>query len=392
MPARVSLGLFYLSYFGVLGVYLPYFTLYLERLGFDALQIAIVAAILPLGKATAPIAWGMLADRSGRRRELTIVSLGLSVAALLWLLGARQFAAVAGVMAAYALVNSGALPLVEATALETVGGSGYGATRVWGSVGFILFAGVWGVLLDQAEIRWVVYGLAGLSALNFLSTLGVPRAAPHTAEAGASGGAVTRRGAVTLFFASTLLQQASHGPYYAYFSLHLNGLGWSRAAIGSAWVVGVLSEVLMMVWSARLSARWGLGALLGLTHAAAIARWGLLAWISNPAAILLSQTLHALTFGAFHVSSVRRTQELFPPSRRALGQSLYSALTYGAGSAIGMLGGGFLHDRLGVRGLFAAGAAAAFLSLAAQLASDALASRHATRRASRGDDPTETGS
>lgn len=379
MPARASLGLFYLAYFATLGVYLPYFPLYLERLGLDPLRIAAVVAILPLVRSTAPIAWGVAADRWGRRWELTVVSCALSLAALLLLLGAGGFAAVCAAMALYALFNSGTLPLVEATALETVGrgAGGYGGTRVWGSVGVILFAGAWGWLLDRAGIRWVVYGMAGLTALNLLSTLGVPRSAPHPGASSGPDGAPLRRGVIALFFASTLLQQASHGPYYAYFSLHLQGMGWSRAAIGCAWMVGVLSEVLMMVWSERLSARWGGAALMAAAHAAAVARWALLSRLDDRTAILAAQTLHAFTFGAFHVSSVRRAQELFPPRRRGLGQSLFSALTYGAGSAVGMFGSGLLHGRLGVRGLFAAAAGVALLSLLAQAASDALAWRPA---------------
>jgi PPP family 3-phenylpropionic acid transporter len=369
MPARAALGLFYLTCFAVLGVYLPYFPLYLESLGFDPFQIAAVAATLPFLRACAPIVWGVAADRSGRRRQLTILAAALSLAAFILLLRAASFPAVCLIMALYSAVNSGTLPLVEATALEVVGGrGGYGATRVWGSIGFILFAVAWGWLLDAAGLRWVVFGLVGLSALNFAATFGVPEAAPHPrALAGERLHPAARR-AAALFFAATLLQQASHGPYYVYFSLHLESLGWTKAAIGGAWVVGVLSEVLLMLASERLAARWGAQALLLVSQGAACLRWGALAWISSPLAILMSQTLHSLTFGTFHVAAVGRTQALFPPGRRAIGQALYSALTYGAGNVLGMVGGGLLHDWLGVRGLLAAAAAAALAGLVVQAA------------------------
>ncbi len=377
MPARAALGFFYLTCFATLGVYLPYFPLYLQSLGFDAFQIGAVAAALPVLRAVAPILWGEAADRSGRRWELTLVAALLSLATLALLLRATSFTAVCLVMAAYSAVNSGTLPLVEATALETLvpGRGGYGATRVWGSVGFILFAVSWGWLLDHGSIRWVVFGLVGLAALNLGATAALPRARPHPVAAGGAPLSGAARRAAALFLVATLLQQASHGPYYVYFSLHLEGLGWTRTAIGGAWVVGVLSEVLLMLASERLTRRWGVPALLFAAHALACARWALLAWVQNPLAILLTQTLHAFTFGVFHVAAVGRTQALFPPGRRALGQALYSALTYGVGNVIGMFGGGLLHARLGVRGLFAAAAAVALLSLAAQRASDAVARR-----------------
>jgi PPP family 3-phenylpropionic acid transporter len=380
---RSSLGLFYFLFFATLGIYLPYFTLYLKRLGFDPFEIAVAAAILPLIKATAPILWGIAADRSGRRWELTVLSCALSVVSAALFLGVEGFLGVCLVLVVYSTFHSGALPLVEATTLETVarGASGYGGTRVWGSVGFITLAACWGWLLDVASIRWVVYGLVGLSVFKLLSALALPRAGGAQRRAHPGRGLNAPRAAVVLFFAGTLLQQANHGPYYAYFSLHLEALGWSRTAIGCAWVLGVLSEVLMMVGAERLIGRWGLQALLLLTYAAAALRWMLLWGLSAPVALLLAQTLHALTFGAFHVSAVRRTQRLFPSERRGLGLSLYSALTYGAGSAVGIFGSGFLYGALGVRGLFVAAAATALVGMLLQVVSGLI-----ERRASAGFD------
>ncbi|MEE8536445.1 MAG: MFS transporter [Acidobacteriota bacterium] len=371
MAHRAPLGLFYFLFFATLGVYLPYFTLYLERLGFNPFEIAVAVAILPLVKATAPILWGIAADRSGRRWELTVLSCAFGAAAATLFLGVEGFVGICLVLAVYSFFHSGSLPLVEATTLETVarGTSGYGGTRVWGSIGFIVLASSWGWLLDRAGMHWVVYGLIGLSVLKLLSALALPRAGEVRRDLEPRQALSVPRVAIVLFFAGTMLQQASHGPYYAYFSLHLEDLGWTRTAIGCAWVVGVLSEVLMMVSAERIIRRWGLQALLLLTYAAAALRWVLLSQLSAPAALLLAQTLHALTFGAFHVSAVRRTQHLFPAGRRGLGLSLYSALTYGAGSAVGIFGSGFLYASLGVRGLFVVGAVTAIAGMVLQVAS-----------------------
>lgn len=368
---RAPLGLFYFLFFATLGVYLPYFTLYLERLGFNPFEIAVAVAILPLIKATAPILWGIAADRSGRRWELTVLSCALGAAAAILFLGVEGFVGVCLVLVVYSFFQSGSLPLVEATTLETVarGASGYGGTRVWGSIGFIVLASSWGWLLDRAGMHWVVYGLIGLSVLKLFSALTLPRAGGARRDLGPREALSVPRVAIVLFFAGTLLQQANHGPYYAYFSLHLEDLGWTRTAIGCAWVVGVLSEVLMMVGAERIIGRWGLQTLLLLTYAAAALRWVLLSQLSAPAVLLLAQTLHALTFGAFHVCAVRRTQHLFPAGRWGLGMSLYSALTYGAGSAVGIFGSGFLYASLGVRGLFVAGAVTAIAGMLFQVAS-----------------------
>ena len=48
MRPAAALSLFYASSFAFLGLYLPYFNLYLDRLGMSGLQIGTVSAILPL--------------------------------------------------------------------------------------------------------------------------------------------------------------------------------------------------------------------------------------------------------------------------------------------------------------------------------------------------------
>src|SRR5207249_9442785 len=67
-PAPLSLSLFYLTSFGVLGVYLPYFNIYLTTLDLGGLQIGIVSALLPLCGAIVSSAGGLLRQRLGLRR------------------------------------------------------------------------------------------------------------------------------------------------------------------------------------------------------------------------------------------------------------------------------------------------------------------------------------
>jgi PPP family 3-phenylpropionic acid transporter len=58
---------FYLFYFAILGVLLPYWGLYLLALGFDPARIGELMAIPQATKMVAPNLWGWLADRTGRR-------------------------------------------------------------------------------------------------------------------------------------------------------------------------------------------------------------------------------------------------------------------------------------------------------------------------------------
>ena len=65
-------------------------------------------------------------------------------------------------------------------------------------------------------------------------------------------------------------------------------------------------------------------------------RWWLTAYFADVGFILiLSQCLHAFSFGLLHVISVKYISQFFPGKQQLQGQALYSALGFGLGGAIG---------------------------------------------------------
>ena len=72
------LALFWFLIMGALGVFFPYYGLYLrENMGLDGFQVGVVFATLPLvGFFVQPL-WGIVADRSGLRiRVLAVLASG----------------------------------------------------------------------------------------------------------------------------------------------------------------------------------------------------------------------------------------------------------------------------------------------------------------------------
>ncbi len=358
LPSHLSLSLFYLTSFAVLGVYLPYFNLYLEDLGFSGLQIGVVSALLPLCGVVVPAAGGILADRLGRRRGLVILSTWTALLAFLILLGTRSFAGVALGVTAFAVLRAPAVPLVDTTAMELSerGGPHYGRMRAWGSVAFILAAlgcgrvvGLWG---DEAVLIAAVVALG----LNALAALLLPDDPARPAAARAPGGirAFLRQPRVLLFLGACVLSQASHGPYYVFYSIHLERLGYPPLEIGLLWALAVTCEIVAMLKMPAVLKRHGTLATLSIALLLAGGRWVILAAATTRVPLVLAQTLHAATFAAFHVAAVTHAHRLFGEARRASGQALYSSATFGLGNVLGMLLSGAFHDRIGVPGLFVA--------------------------------------
>lgn len=362
---QIAFATFYFAQFAVVGMYLPYFPLYLKSLLPTSAQIGVLMALSPVSRFVFPAFWGLWADRLGHRRPLILFSLAGSAAAFALFLWAREFWSLAAVMFLYGFLLVPAIPLLEGLVQEEAEHRGftYGRVRLWGSVGFIAFSLAFGRLLDHYPIRIILPGILGLTLLNLLPGLALPPGRPPGRHPRRSLRRELGRWEVRLFLASTTLMQASHGAYYAYYSLHLDRQGFSRTAIGGLWTLAVAAEVVMLFGSGPLLASVGTPRLLSLSLAVAAARWGILsAWSSVPL-LVLAQLLHAFSFALFHASAVGHTHRLFPPSLRSSGQSLYSALTYGLGNLIGFLGSAALVDRIGIPRLFALSAGVALSAL-----------------------------
>src|SRR5207249_243750 len=138
----VPLGLYYFAFFAGAGIYVPYLGLYTRDLGFTSFQIGVISALTPLSKILFPPVWGIIADRSGSRKSLILVTTTLSILAFSALFGVRTFVAVALAILAYAFFHAPILALSETLVLEESARTGlaYGRIRVWGSVGYLLSA------------------------------------------------------------------------------------------------------------------------------------------------------------------------------------------------------------------------------------------------------------
>ncbi|MBF0370371.1 MAG: MFS transporter [Magnetococcales bacterium] len=365
------LGSYYALFFAFLGVWIPYWPLYLANLGADSQAIGWLMALALGIKVLGPPVWGRLADGSSRQRVTVATSFATFVAFCLFFAGSSvPFLIFTTII--FSFFHAGPLPLVEATTMETVTRRGwdYGRIRLWGSVGFIVLALGMGPVIDGWGMAPVLPILAALLFLTALLTLALPVFQPPPRSASQQvPPKLFSLSRVRWFYFSTLLMQFSHGAYYGFMSIHLQNHGYSKTAIGILWVLGVVAEVAVMLWSKQLLRRFGLALVLSGSLGLAFFRWGIYAFTLYWPLLVLGQILHAATFASFHIAAVRRTFEMAPVHSRATAQAWYSAFSFGIGGGGGLVLSGYLFDLVGAEKLFALMAAAAALGIFASLRS-----------------------
>ncbi len=328
---------------------MPFWAPYLAELGFSGAQIGELMAITLATKIIAPNVWGWLADRAGVR--MPIIRLG-ALTALLAFAGVLFHSGywwLAVVMMLFSFFWNAILSQFEATTLLVLGRSShrYALVRLWGSIGFILVVAGLGWLLDRLSIQWLPWIMLVLLAGLYLSTLHVhePLDEKPTYDGGNALLAVLRRPEVIALLLACFFMQASHGPYYAFFTLYVEAQGFSRAFAGQLWALGVVAEVMVFVLMPRLILRFGAWPLMTLTLVLTTLRWWLLATVpESMAALVLIQLLHAASYGVYHAAAISLIHLYFPGRLQGRGQALYSSLSFGLGGAVGSLTSGYLWD------------------------------------------------
>ena len=355
---------YYFFYFAFVGVFSPYWSLYLQHLSFGAFDIAVLMSLLQVTRVFAPAAWGWLADRFGRQAAVVRAAALAGMLVFLPVFWVRDFAGMFAVMLLIAFFWSASLPLVEAMTLGHLGKetARYGRIRLWGSIGFVLTVLGCGWWLDHASIDalpWLVLALlAGIAIFAWR----LPEAPRQSHPDATPLRDLLRRPAVWALLGACALMSVAHGPYYTLFSVYLAEHGYSKAAIGGLWAVGVVFEIGIFIVMPRLVARWGYLRILQATFWLGTLRFAVIALAVDSLPLLLAaQTLHAATFAAFHASAVAAVHEYFRGPHQAKGQALYTSLSFGVGGTLGGLLGGALYESAGGEGAFLMSAVATAL-------------------------------
>ncbi|MEE4111864.1 MAG: MFS transporter [Desulfobacteraceae bacterium] len=345
ISAKNAIRIQYFLYFGAMGVFLPYFNLYCLNLGFTGFQIGSLSAVRSAVLILFSIFWGILADRKAIRRPLYILCSFASTALWALFLFTTDFRFMLVLTIVYGAFYAPIISFLEAFAMDVLGKTKhrYGRTRVWGSIAFIAVVLVSGKMIDRYTVSIVIALVLSISTAQAMTATGMPRICkqrqvqPHDAVRLSSGHTL-------IFLLCAFLMLVSHGAYYGFFSIHLARLGHGGSFIGACWALASMAEVVVMINSPRLFARFSFKRILAVSFAAAVLRWGLLYVAQSAMLILASQLLHAITYGAFHMAGILYVDQLAPASEKTLGQALNNAVTYGAGLTVGFFISGALYD------------------------------------------------
>ncbi len=348
-----ALSLQYFFYFGVMGVFLPFFNLYCYHLGFSGFQIGALSAARTLSMVFFSIFWGFVADRYSIRKPVYMACNAAACVAWALYLFSESFGPMLLITVVYSIFYGPIIAFLEAFTMDTLGQKGgdkrkYGNIRVWGSMNFIAVVVILGRAMDAIPIRSVLFLILIGSILQAAFAPLVPdNARPRLTASFFSHIRQFMNRKTLVFLLCSFLMLASHGTYYAFFSIHLEELGYGRTFIGVAWGVASLAEIAVMLNSDLLFKRFSIRFVLIFAFAVAALRWVILCVSVSSFMILFAQILHAVTYGAFHIGCILYMDGLSTSETKTFGQVANNAVSYGLGMMAGFLLNGMFYEAAG---------------------------------------------
>lgn len=335
IPAKSWLSFHFTFFLFIWGVFLPFWSIWLEAQGVSSEQIGLLFSVALILRFVSNL--GLLSQISTGVAVLRLLRvlgfLTLLAFTLLFYLQGLLWLAIITLCVNFLMAPMMPLGDIIGTRLVNQINIDYGRVRLWGSLSFIAGSTCVGWLIveyGRQAILWVIVCTALpmwlLSLLHLDPQLDDSVLSEQAARQ--SLWTLCKRKSVVMFLIITGAIQGSHAAYYSFSAIYWSQEGIAEVTIAWLWAIGVFAEVLLMRFNGSLFSHWTIKQMLGLGVVASIFRWLVLAQTTDIFLLGIVQTFHAFTFALTHLAAIRYIS-LQQTTEMVRYQSLYSAIALG---------------------------------------------------------------
>lgn len=347
------MSLNFFVFFITWGIFLPYWTGWLvQAKGLSVTEASIIMGLGLLARGASSLFAFPLAFKFMSSQTVIFVLTASSLVAAILYIPSSSFVTLFVVTMFFNAVFPPLLPALETAAGNLVqhGDVNYGKSRSYGSIGFILsvliISLITGYFGEQAILGSMVIGLCFMLFMHLLPTPAVLAEKPTVKD---------RKDSLTfkslwqiksfpIVLLIVILLQGAHASYYNYGYIYLKDLGVNKFYIGMIINIAVIFEIIYFLKADHMFKKWKPSSLLILAATGSTLRWVLVFLFPNVWIFMISQSLHALSFGVAHYAFMLYITKNLPKQQIANAQGIYSALALSFSTAVLTLIGGFLYE------------------------------------------------
>ncbi|GAB1306390.1 3-phenylpropionate MFS transporter [Bacillus altitudinis] len=339
----------FFGFFFTFGIFVPYWSIWLVAdKNFSPDQAGIIIATGLLTRAMTTFFLFPLASQYMGLARLNQWVVFLSVLLFVLLIPANSFSAVIVTTFFISLLYPMPLAMHEAMAsrLMKKGEIAYGRSRSFGSFGYIVALLLMGIMISLFGEKVIIYVmLGGLLLFALLASLRAPSTLREKNDpAGMSIKKLFQSKSFVFVLLLCVILQSAHAAYYSYAVLFLGNLGVRPEYIGFLLLIAVIAEIVFFFISDSLFKKGSVTTLLMFSVTASIIRWVSLFLFEDVFIFILSQLLHAFTFGLTQVAFMKYLDRHIKNQFFPYAHGLYAALGLSLGNGLLTIVSGYLFS------------------------------------------------
>ena len=341
-------------------------TVYLQNLNFSALQIGSMNAAFMAINIVAPPFWGVISDKLRSVKKVFAICMIASM--IVWFLlphTVRWFSPliVLIVLPIYRFTGTPTQTLLDGWMVRYVNNDrrvGFGAIRMWGSVGWTIIAVSYGFMLKTAPLDIVFYGYALFAVPCVILALfikefqtdaadGAPRRTLSLREM--QLGRIIGNKPLIAYLVFNFILYTPIMAAFTFMPFLVEAAGGQSSFMGLISGGEALLEIPLLFFSARLIKRFKTTDLVIFCACLYTAEITLYSFCQSPWQVLFVHCIHGLGYGLYLSCMVQYVFRLAPKGLTATAQTMIACSNALAGIA-GNLAGGAIINALGVRVFF----------------------------------------
>jgi PPP family 3-phenylpropionic acid transporter len=346
---------FYFLNYAAFAALLPFFVIFYQALDFNGTQIGLLTGIPPLiTLVCAPLGTAQ-ADKTHHHKLIMGLGLLSAVAMALLLPAFTSFIGIFIIIALYNIFMSPVGSLADSATMTMLGDerAKYGRIRLGGTIGWGVFAPIAGFLVQGYGLNIAFWMFASIMLINLFVSRKFDFGKHEEHELGNGGirDLLTDRKWI-FFLLASFVGGVGAFSVASYLYPYMAELGATKTQMGIASFVATLTELPIFFFGNRLVQRFGSQKLFLSALVLMGIRSMLFAVVGTPLLVYVIQALGGMMFPAMWLAGVSYADENAPVGLKSTGQGLFSAMSFGFGSAVGGFIGGILLESMGGRSMF----------------------------------------
>lgn len=359
-PKQLNLSALEFMFWAAFSAYYPFTVIFLQAKGLSNTAIGTILSINSFIVIFAQPFWGMISDRFRSVKKVFLLCFIISTIIMQFFPVISSVIGMGLLLATLTLFESPLGPLMDSWVIQQIRNEqdlSYGGIRLWGSVGYSLFAYIFGLVVDKSPMYYNFVIFAGMAVITILLARNIKdeRSASSVSFKDLKISKLLKNYSYITFLIFSIVIYVPHRASFSFLPSLLAVVGASPGTQGIASAVMAFSEIPLFLASHKLLKRYKPIHLILASALFFLLRQVAYLTASTPHQVIWAQLFHGPSFALFLNGAVYYIDSLAPDELKSTAQTLATSLYSGVSGILANYGGGWVIDNLGIRTLYSIG-------------------------------------